>query len=341
MIDDDVDIEGAPSRSGVGLGVVLVGVGALAALLAAAGAFLRRPGAFGEPAGAVDMSPAKSARHKSERQVMRDAAAAILKRPPTLAEILYLHAIADLESSYGRGWKGAMVGSNNYGAVQCSASQARSAGVSVAGIPPWRAGGAIGAALGGLPQERRLVTGLVTQHALHAAAERGDLVVSERVELGAAGGSVRCVLYEDSRADGSKYSVSFRAYDTPLDGATDLARHVFGLRPSVADALSSPQATCFRASFAMRREKYYEGFCPAATKAHGATNVRKSLGNPDADAATKACEQEAVTAHAKRAYQLVSEAAFAAGDARRIPLGTFEDAKTWWTKRRAAAGAGK
>lgn len=38
---------------------------------------------------------------------------------PSLAFLQVVGAIADLESSYGRGWSGEMVGSNNWGAVTC------------------------------------------------------------------------------------------------------------------------------------------------------------------------------------------------------------------------------
>lgn len=41
---------------------------------------------------------------------------------PTLEELQILGAIADLESSYGRGWSGPMVGSNNWGAITCGKS---------------------------------------------------------------------------------------------------------------------------------------------------------------------------------------------------------------------------
>lgn len=41
---------------------------------------------------------------------------------PSPAELQILGAIADLESNYGRGWSGPMVGSNNWGAITCGAS---------------------------------------------------------------------------------------------------------------------------------------------------------------------------------------------------------------------------
>ena len=44
-------------------------------------------------------------------------------RPQTLAALQALQAVCRLESDYGRGWTGAMVGSRNWGAVQCRARQ--------------------------------------------------------------------------------------------------------------------------------------------------------------------------------------------------------------------------
>lgn len=53
------------------------------------------------------------------RAVMLDAWRAEHGREPSAAELLYSLGVAKLETSWGRGWKGAMVGSNNWGAVQC------------------------------------------------------------------------------------------------------------------------------------------------------------------------------------------------------------------------------
>jgi hypothetical protein len=144
-----------------------------------------------------------------------------------------------------------------------------------------------------------------------------------------------CIEYEDSHPDGTKYAVSFRAYASPEEGAADLARHTFGLRPGVVRGLSGGGASAFRASLAMRRERYYGGFCPQATKTYGAQTARASFGSPDRDAGTAACEREAVDAHARRADGIVAEVAQSVGDVQRLPLGTFEDAIAWWKAGRA------
>ncbi len=69
-----------------------------------------------------------AARHKGAAEVIRQAFLAEMGREGTDAEIQYATAIANIESSYGRGWKGAMVGSNNWGAVQCAANAQTAAG---------------------------------------------------------------------------------------------------------------------------------------------------------------------------------------------------------------------
>ncbi len=51
--------------------------------------------------------------------VMREAWSLVHGRAPSEGELLYSLLVAKHESSFGRGWKGAMAGSNNWGAVQC------------------------------------------------------------------------------------------------------------------------------------------------------------------------------------------------------------------------------
>jgi hypothetical protein len=261
------------------------GVGALVVGSAAAWWWRRRSATSRsglEPTQPVQVSPERAALHRAQRPILTAAASRVLGREASLAEVQYLHAIAVLESNYARGWKGAMVRSNNYGAIQCPATK---------------------------------VSGT---EASFARAE-GRITPS---------GS--CIEYVDSRADGTRYSVSFRAYDTPEDGAADLARHVFSVRPGVVRALQSAVPSCFRASLAMRREKYYEGFCPTATKEHGADAARQSFKSPERDAGTAACEREAVAAHARRCASIIAEVAHSADDAERVALGDFDDALAWW-----------
>lgn len=140
----------------------------------------------------------------------------------------------------------------------------------------------------------------------------------------------KCTWYEDGHADGTRYRVRFRKYASSQEGSDDAVRHVVKKRPRTLNALSGPGATAFRASLAMRRERYYEGFCPNATKRHGGAAVRGSLSNPDKDQATRDCQEEAVTAHAKLAQGIAKDVAGALGHKHALPLGTYEDALDWY-----------
>lgn len=220
-----------------------------------------------EPPGDLpSTSPQNVELHRNARPIVQAALERVLGRSPTPYELQYGHGVAWLESNYGRGWKGPMVGSNNWGAVQCP--------------------------------------------------------------KGSTGGD--CIPYQDSFADGTRYDVSFRRYATPEDGAADALRHVFAKRPRTAAAIAGKGATVYRASFAMRRERYYEGFCPNATKRYGRPAVRASLSKPDSSDATLACQKEAVENHAKRLSSIVRDVAAAAGDTYALPLGTYEDAERWY-----------
>ncbi len=61
--------------------------------------------------------------HRAARQTCIDAFTKEMGREPTTAELQYLQAVAFLETTYGNGWKGEMVGSNNWGAVHCTPKQ--------------------------------------------------------------------------------------------------------------------------------------------------------------------------------------------------------------------------
>jgi len=306
-------------------GVLVAGVGALLAARALSGEpLLPRPADTQEAAltDTPNPTPKNIDSHKWARPIVVEAFSRVKKRAPTLPELQYAQAVCWLESNYGRGWKGAMASQKNWGAVQCPH------GASTSGLD---------AALSQNLDDLDLVD-------LFARLLDDDL----EVELGAAEARVAdaiealapwtgnllvgggCVEYEDSFADGTRYKVSFRSYDSDTDGAADVMRHVFELRPRTAGALASQGASVFRASYAMRRERYYEGFCPAATKAFGGAAVRRSLGAPDSSPATIACAKEAITAHAKRIASIIGDIAGACGDATALGLGTFEDAETWY-----------
>jgi len=191
-------------------------------------------------------TPQRLGAHAGAAPIMREAARAELGRDPSDFELAYLLAVAFLETSYGRGWKGAMVGSNNWGAVQCGKAAQNAPG---------------------------------------------------------------CIPYEDSYSDGTKYAINFRSYPSAVDGARDVVKHVITNRPKTAEALRRRGGTAFDASYAMRREHYYGGFCPKATNRYGAEPAKVSLAKPDRDEGTRACEAEAVSLHANRAHGLMLEIA--------------------------------
>lgn len=211
-------------------------------------------------------------RHIQARGILTEAFQNVLGRPPTLAEIQYAHAVAEEETSYGGGWKGAMIGSNNWGAVQCPAN---------------------------------------------------------------AQGGPDCIPYQDSQSSGQTYSIAFRRYATPVQGAEDVIRHIFKLRPITAASLAAGEPTYFT-SYDMRREKYYGGFCPLATKAYGSEPANASFAHPDRDAGTKACEEEAVGLHAHRSHAIIQNVAAALGERVAVPLGNFADADAAWQKNHSA-----
>lgn len=133
-----------------------------------------------------------------------------------------------------------------------------------------------------------------------------------------------CVQYTDSHPDGTQFTVSFKKYDTPKEGAADLVRKIFKDRPKTAAALANG-GTVMDASFAMRREKYYGGFCPKATAQYGAQAARDSFGNPDKNKGTRACAQECVEAHAKRIHEIAGRIAGDCGDPYALGLGTYAE----------------
>lgn len=130
---------------------------------------------------------------------------------------------------------------------------------------------------------------------------------------------------QDSKASGAKYSVRFRAYPTPAAGAADLVRNVLAKRPRVAAALEASPPTVFGASFAMRRERYFEGFCKKAAKQYGDGVANASFREPDRDQGTRACQREAVEGHAGGIWQYVREIAASLGEPVAMALGSYEE----------------
>lgn len=206
-----------------------------------------------------------AAQHKMARATFELAESRYKRKALSKAALQYAQGVALLESTYGLGWKGAMVGSHNWGAVQCTNQSAAD-----------------------------------------------------------------CIAYQDSYPDGTTYKVSFRRYADDIAGADDVLHHVLDVRPKVAAALAEPRPSVMRASYAMRREHYYGGFCPVATKSGGSEAAQASFATPDRDAATKACAREAIEAHAKVMWNHVQEIAAALGEKPALELGSYADADAWW-----------
>lgn len=228
-----------------------------------------------EPPKPLTLDEGKAARLRGHLAAMTEGFRSVVKRDPTVSELLYMTAIPGLETSWGKGWKctknappecasseAAAKASNNWGAIQANSA--------------WK-----GATFD----------------------------------------------WFDSYPDGRKYTQKFRAYPTPADGAADVVKFISRL-PRTMEALADG-VSIYRMSLGMRREKYYGSFCPKAVAKYGAEIAKPSFSNPDRDAGTLACEAEAVGLHAGTAYRIALELASAAG-LRPIPLGTFEDAFTWY-----------
>lgn len=134
---------------------------------------------------------------------------------------------------------------------------------------------------------------------------------------------------EDSKASGKHYPARFKVYKSDELGAQGTVSNVVGKsRPLTAAVLASAHPTVFGASLAMRREHYYEGFCPHAKAQFGADAVDESFKSPDKNQATQACEREAVEGHAAAAlWPIIQDVASSLGEGIAIPLGTFDDAQ--------------
>lgn len=141
--------------------------------------------------------------------------------------------------------------------------------------------------------------------------------------------------WHDSKSDGSTYSQPFKTYATPVDGASDVVRHVLVNRPQVADALDDSSATIWRASLAMRRTTYYGSWCLKAVKDFGAIK-QSSQKNPQTPGEI-ACEKEAVGLHVGTVQAKIKKIAPALGVSP-IPLGSYEDAIAWYNSAHGGPG---
>ena len=139
-----------------------------------------------------------------------------------------------------------------------------------------------------------------------------------------------CIKHVDVRSDGSSYVSYFRTFPTPVDGAANTIRNVFGSgRPKTAQILAEG-GTVYDACYAMRREHYYEETCPKARNKYGAKRVVKSGISPDLDEATRACAEECITKRALNAKETIDSVALANGDPEVMSLGTYEGAEARW-----------
>lgn len=203
--------------------------------------------------------------HAGARPTMVSALSVILGRKPSLYETQACQAVGWLESNYGQGWTGNMVGSNNWGAVQCTVND------------------------------------------------------------------IDCMPYQDSYSDGSTYPQEFNVYPTPEKGAEGLAKQVYGMRPKVLAAVQGSGASIFRFSYAMRFERYYGGFCPKAAAKYGSQAAKESFSHPFKNEGTRACTKECITAHANAIKGIIDAIALDCGDAKKLPLGTYDDAAEWYS----------
>jgi hypothetical protein len=139
-----------------------------------------------------------------------------------------------------------------------------------------------------------------------------------------------CIETRDTRPDGTSYYAYYRTFPTPVDGAANTIRNIFGGARKNTALILAEGGTVFDASYAMRREHYYEGKCPRATQKYGGRRTNKSSRQPYLDDATRACNEEAVTIRSTKAKKTIDEVALANGDPEVMALGTYESAEERW-----------
>lgn len=255
--------------------VALMAIGAVGLGVAVVAAFAgapKLPDAEPDPEElpALVVSAAELAAHRAARPIIEEAGRLEMGRPLTRAELQYIGGVAHRETSYGKGWHGAMASANNWGAVQCDPSK--------------------------LPESE-------------------------------------CVPGQKDHGSGNvEFTVGFRRYASPVDGARHTVAHVLKHRPRTASALAEPSPRAHRASFAMRRERYYGGFCTKAKGKYGVATAEASFAHPDRDEGTMACEREAETSHADAIFASARAIAQALGEPLALRLGTYDDAREWWMR---------
>lgn len=168
------------------------------------------------------------------------------------------------------------------------------------------------------------------------------------VQCGAAVPSgATCMQSEDRTAGQVVYPVKFVAYQSSELGCADMLRHIFLHRPFTAELLQNAAAesdepgvdsngvTLFRVAYSLRREKYFESFCPKAKAAYGLQGVAGSLANPDGNGGQRACADEAVAVWVSTQQKWYNEmlAPNCLNEPLQFPIGTIEDAAAWYKYR--------
>lgn len=145
-------------------------------------------------------------------------------------------------------------------------------------------------------------------------------------------GPETCIPHKDHTSGGDEFSVGFRRYPSDVEGAADVVKHIFKHRPRTAAALAEANPSIYRASYAMRREKYYGGICTTPMKDGRTTKqeANDSFAHPDATPGTRACAEDNVGQHARIVLRNAKAVAQTLGEPLALRLGTYADADSWW-----------
>lgn len=141
-----------------------------------------------------------------------------------------------------------------------------------------------------------------------------------------------CIPHQDHDSGGTAFKVGFKRYASDQDGAADVVKHIIKHRPRTAAALSESKPSAYRASYAMRREKYYGGICTTAMKTKGVSQQQaaKSFQAPDESEATKACAEDTIGQHANIVMRNAQAVSQTLGEPLALRLGSYADADSWW-----------
>ena len=115
----------------------------------------------------------------------------------------------------------------------------------------------------------------------------------------------------DSHPNNERYPQQFKVYPSPVEGARDVVRLLTRQRSRTWAVIRDEKASIYDFSEMLRRDRYYGGLCPEATKQFG--EKVKRYGDPTDDATT-ACHLEAAKHHAEKFIgPLISQIAGAIG----------------------------